>query len=147
MINLRSLFLLPSWPVHFKLVMRRDDTSCCAESSLRRVLSVTSGLSYYPDVEILSRRDETQFPEKYERRVSFLWSRIMSFRQGGGGWYEGHPSALQKIEDPCPVIWKRDFVWVILLLTRFEGPSWFMKEHVNRQESLFHYWGEMTRTS
>ena len=54
--------------------MRRDETSCCAESSLRRVLSVASGLPCYPDAETLPRRDETHFLNKYERRVSFFCS-------------------------------------------------------------------------
>ena len=39
----------------------RDDTPCCAEYSLRRVLSVGSGLPFYPDAETLPRRDKTQF--------------------------------------------------------------------------------------
>ena len=42
----------------------RDDTTCCGESSLRRVQSVTSGLPCFPVAETLPRRDETQFPEK-----------------------------------------------------------------------------------
>ena len=44
--------------------MVRDDTPCCAESSLRRVLSVASGLPCSPDAETLPRRDETQFLKK-----------------------------------------------------------------------------------
>ena len=51
----------------------RDDTPCCAESSLRRVQSVASGLPCYPFAETLPRRDETQFLKKYERRVSKLY--------------------------------------------------------------------------
>ena len=50
----------------------RDDTPCCAESSLRRVQAVTSGLPCFPVAETLPRREETQFLEKYERRVSIL---------------------------------------------------------------------------
>ena len=42
----------------------RDDTPCCAESSLRSVTSVASGLPYFPVAENLSRRDESQFVEK-----------------------------------------------------------------------------------
>ena len=42
----------------------RGDTPCCAESSLRRVQSVASGLPCLPVAETLPRRDETQFSEK-----------------------------------------------------------------------------------
>ena len=42
----------------------RDDTPCCVvESSLRRVLSLASGLPCFSDAETLPRRDETQFLE------------------------------------------------------------------------------------
>ena len=50
----------------------RDDTPCCAESSLRNIHSVAPGLPCYPVAETLPRRDETQFLKRYERRVSCI---------------------------------------------------------------------------
>ena len=44
-------------------MQRGDDTPCCAESSLRSIHSVASGLPCYPVAETLPRRDETQFPK------------------------------------------------------------------------------------
>ena len=49
----KFVFVSP-WPSHFDLALGRDDTPSRAESSLRRVLSVASGLPCYPDAETLS---------------------------------------------------------------------------------------------
>ena len=58
----------------------RDDTPCCAASSLRKVLSVAAGPPCYPDADTLPRRHETQFLKKYDRRVSWILPRSVSER-------------------------------------------------------------------
>ena len=51
----------------------RDDTPCCAESSLHRILPLASQLPRYPDAVTLPRRDETHFLKKNERGVSWVY--------------------------------------------------------------------------
>ena len=59
----------PEWREHAMIwaCNGRDDTPCCAESSLRRVQSGAIGLPCFPVAETLPRRDDTQFREKSTR--------------------------------------------------------------------------------